>query len=80
MKPTGNKVLVRRENTYASQKSSIIMTVEAEYKWTVESIGGEVEDLKKGDRVVLGKLGIKELDTNLFLTSADNILAKYEDS
>jgi NADPH:quinone reductase-like Zn-dependent oxidoreductase len=78
MEAIGDNVILHRSNTYAEQKSDLIMTLEPEVKWVVESVGGKVkENLNKGDRVILTPCKPIELGKNLYRVPASAIIAVY---
>ena len=81
MTPLGNNIIFRKQNTYASQRSSIIQTVEPEVAWMVEAVGPKVESLKIGDRIVIPSSSPKTIGTfdnkQLFMISEDDIIAVY---
>ena len=78
MKPLSNNVIFRKQNAYASQKSSLIMTIEPEEEFIVEHIGVKVENVKPGDRIVIAPRKAKAINTdNKFMISEDDILAVY---
>ena len=78
MKPIGNNIIFRKENTYASQKSTLIQTVEPEVAWMVQYVGPKVENIKVGDRIVITKQP-RTVDSskNLFMMSEDDVAAVY---
>jgi hypothetical protein len=81
MKPLKNNVIYRKDTTYASQKSSILHTIEPEVAWIVEYIGSKVEHVKAGDRIIISgsprAISDKDMKSQLFMISEDNILGVY---
>lgn len=77
MKALGKNVIVRRKAVYASQKSSVITTIEPEWAWYVESIGSEVEDVKVGDRVYVAGGRQVEVSKDIYRVPIESILAVY---
>tara|TARA_R110000868_G_scaffold132345_2_gene343053 strand:+ start:697 stop:939 length:243 start_codon:yes stop_codon:yes gene_type:complete len=78
MKPLSNNVIFRKQNSYASQKSSLIMTIEPEEEFIVEHIGAKVENVKPGDRIVIAARKAKSINSDdRFMISEDDILAVY---
>lgn len=81
MKPLKNNVIYRKDTAYASQKSSILHTIEPEVAWIVEHIGSKVEHVKVGDRIVISgpprAINTEDMRNRLFMISEDNILGVY---
>jgi len=78
MKPLSNNVIFRKQNSYASQKSSVIMTIEPEVEFIAEHIGSQVENVKVGDRLVIPAGKAKAINSdNKFMISEDDILGIY---
>lgn len=78
MKPLSNNVIFRKQNSYASQKSSLIMTIEPEVELIVEHIGALVENVKPGDRIEVVPRKAKAINRDeKYTISEDDILAVY---
>lgn len=78
MKPLSNNVIFRKQNSYASQKSSLIMTIEPEVELIVEHIGPLVENVIPGDRIEVVPRKAKAINRDeKYTISEDDILAVY---
>ena len=78
MKAIGKNVIVKREQSYASQKSSVIMTLEPEWKWVVQSVGPNVDEpIKVGDRVHVAGGKQVEVSKDTYRVPIESILAVY---
>ena len=78
MKATGKNIILNREFIIAPQQSSILVSLEPEVKWTVDSIGSKVEEeIAVGDRVLLPPGKPAEIAPGKFLVPASSVLAIY---
>jgi len=78
MKAIGKNVIVKREASYASQQSNLLVTIEPEWKWIVQSVGSKVEEpIKVGDRVQVAGGKQIEVSKDTYRVPIESILAVY---
>lgn len=78
MKPLSNNIIFRKQNSYASQKSSVIMTIEPEIELIVEHVGAMVENIKPGDRIIVTPGKAKAINRDeKYTISEDDVLGVY---
>lgn len=77
MQALGKNVIVRRTADYTSQKSSVIMTIEPEWRWHVLSVGSEVTEIKVGDRVLVAAGKQVEIEKDTFRVPIESIIAVF---
>lgn len=78
MKATGKNLILNREFIIAPQQSSLLVSLEPEVKWTVDSVGSKVEEeIAVGDRVLLPPGKPVEIAPGKFLVAASLVLAIY---
>jgi hypothetical protein len=78
MQAIGKNVIVKREPSYASQKSDLLVTIEPEWKWIIQSVGSKVEEpIKVGDRVQVAGGKQIEVSKDIYRVPIESILAVY---
>ena len=85
IKPLGKRVLIKQVEQEEVTKSGIVLpgTASKEKPITVEvlAVGKEVEDVKKGDKVIFEKYSgteVKDGDDSFLILDIDNVLAITE--